>query len=226
MEKRKCFGCGDFGHIACHCRNMREEGSVQMPSNKFEMLRSRVIQKGEGSGREVVKDRRKILREQRVRRRVEVKQTKIKEEEKKEKYLREVMVKIGLKQEKKKEGIVVEALLDSEATGLVMSKEFARKHRFRRTKLERLIYVRKVDGTLNYAGLIVDTVEAEIYFRGNKERTLIDVIEEQKWEVILGIPWLACHNPEIDWRMGEVQMMICLEECGKKWRTERQTKQG
>ena len=36
--------------------------------------------------------------------------------------------------------------------------------------------------------------------------------------MILGIPWLACHNPEIDWRTGEVKMMRCLEECGKQWR--------
>jgi len=71
-------------------------------------------------------------------------------------------------------------LLDSGATGLVMSEEFAKKHKFRRMKLERLIYVRNVDGILNYAGLIVDTVEVEIYFRGHKERTLIDVIREQK----------------------------------------------
>ena len=61
-----------------------------------------------------------------------------------------------------------------------MSEEFAKKHKFRRMKLERLIYVRNVDGILNYAGLIVDTVEVEIYFRGHKERTLIDVIREQK----------------------------------------------
>ena len=46
----------------------------------------------------------------------------------------------------------------------MMSKEFAKKHRFRRTKLERLIYVRNVDGTLNYAGLIVDIVEVKIFF--------------------------------------------------------------
>jgi len=33
------------------------------------------------------------------------------------------------------------------------------------------------------------------------------------------MPWLACHNPEIDWRTEEVQMTRCLKECGKKWRT-------
>lgn len=34
----------------------------------------------------------------------------------------------------------MEALLNSGATELVMSKEFARKHKFRRMKLERPIY--------------------------------------------------------------------------------------
>ena len=30
--------------------------------------------------------------------------------------------------------------------------------------------------------------------------------------------WLVCHNPEIDWRTGEVKMMRCPEEYGKQWR--------
>ena len=33
------------------------------------------------------------------------------------------------------------------------------------------------------------------------------------------MPWLACHNPEIDWRIGEVKMTRCPEECGKQWRS-------
>jgi len=41
--------------------------------------------------------------------------------------LREVTVKIRLKRIDMQEGIMVEALLDSGATGLVMSSEFARK---------------------------------------------------------------------------------------------------
>ena len=86
---------------------------------------------------------------------------------------------------------MVDALLDSRATGLVMSEEFARKHRFRRTKLERLIYVRNVNGTLNYTGLIVDIVEIEIFFKRHRKRSLIDMIRGQKWRVILGMPWLV-----------------------------------
>jgi len=32
------------------------------------------------------------------------------------------------------------------------------------------------------------------------------------------MPWLARHNPEIDWKTREVKMTRCLEECGKQWR--------
>ena len=220
MEERKCFVCGGFGYITHHCRNIEEERLVQMPLNRFEALRDRLMQRGEGSESEIGKDRKMILREEKAKRGIEVQKTEVekkkKKEEKKKKLLREVMVKIGLKQEEEEEEIVVDALLDSGVTGLVMSDEFVRKHKFRRTKLERLIYVRNVNGMFNYAELIVDTVEVEIYFRRHKERMSIDVIGGQKWGVILGIPWLAYHNLEINWRMGEVQMTRCPEECEKK----------
>ena len=41
-------------------------------------------------------------------------------------------------------------------------------------------------------------VEVNIYYQGYRERMEIDVIREQKWSIILGISWLAYHNPEID----------------------------
>jgi len=99
---------------------------------------------------------------------------------------------------------------------LVMSEEFARRHKFKRTKLEKPVYIRNIDGILNYVGPIVDTVEVEIFLKGHKEKMSIDVIRGQKWSVILGMPWLACYNLEIDWKTEEIKMMRCLEECGKK----------
>jgi len=41
-------------------------------------------------------------------------------------------------------------------------------------------------------------VEVNIYYQRHRERMEIDIIKGQKWSVILGILWLACHNPEID----------------------------
>ena len=78
-------------------------------------MKVRVMQKGEGSGKEVAKDRKEILREERAKKGVEGRQTKVERKEKKEKLLREMMVKIGLKQEEEEEGVVTEALLDSSA---------------------------------------------------------------------------------------------------------------
>ena len=65
IRERRCFVCGIFGHMARNCRNRGEEkrGSL-MPQNKFEVLKDRVMQRGEGSGREIVKDRREILKEE------------------------------------------------------------------------------------------------------------------------------------------------------------------
>ena len=78
--------------------------------------------------------------------------------------------------------------------------------------------VRNVDGSFNKEGPIEHTVEVNIYFKEHREKTEIDIIGGQKWTVILGMPWLVCHNPEIDWRMGEVKMTRCPEEYGKQWK--------
>ena len=108
------------------------------------------------------------------------------------------MVKIRLERIDTQKGITVEALLDSGVTGLVMSSEFARKQGFKLKKLERPMNVRNVDGSLNKEGPIKNTVEVNIYYKRHRERAEIDVIGGQKWTVIFGMLWLACHNPEID----------------------------
>ena len=129
--------------------------------------------------------------------------------------LREVIVKIELERIDTQEGITVEALLDSGATGLVMNLEFAKKQGFKLKKLERPMNVRNVDWSLNKEKPIENTVEVNIYYQGHRERMEIDVIGGQKWMVILGMPWLVCHNLKIDWRIGEVKMTRYSEECGK-----------
>ena len=97
-------------------------------------------------------------------------------------------MKIRLERIDMQERIMVEALLDSGVTGLVMSSEFAKKQGFKLKKLERLVNVRNVDGSLNKKEPIENTVEVNIYYQGHRERTEINVIGGQKWTVILGMP--------------------------------------
>ena len=94
--------------------------------------------------------------------------------------LREVTVKIGLERIDTQEEIIVEALLDSGKTGLVMSSEFAKRQDFKLKKLKRPMNVRNVDRSLNKEGPIKHTVEVNIYFKGHRERTEINMIRGQK----------------------------------------------
>ena len=127
-------------------------------------------------------------------------------------------VKIGLERINMQEGVTVEVLLDSGVIGLVMSSEFARKQGFKLKKIERPIYIRNVNKTLNKEELIENTMEVNIYYQGYRKRTEINVIGGQRWNVILEIPQLAYYNPEIDQRTEEVKMTRCLKECGKQQR--------
>jgi len=42
--------------------------------------------------------------------------------------------------------------------------------------------------------------------------------------MILGLPWLWEHNPEINWSSGEVKMSRCLEKCKQCKQEEREEK--
>ena len=89
-------------------------------------------------------------------------------------------MKIGLKRIDMQEGITVEALLDSGATRLVMSSEFAKKQGFKLKKLEKPINVRNVDVLFNKEGPIENIVEINIYYQEHRKRTEINVIGGQK----------------------------------------------
>ena len=108
------------------------------------------------------------------------------------------MVKIGLERIDPQKGVIVDTLLNSRVMVLVMSSEFARKQGFKLKKIKRPIYVRNINGSFNKKRPIKHMVEVNIYYQRHRERTEIDVIERQKWSIILRIPWLTCYNPEID----------------------------
>ena len=130
--------------------------------------------------------------------------------------LREVWMKVGLEKLESHEGVAVKALLDSGATGLFMDTAFAKEKGFRMEKMKKPLLVKNVDGTVNVGGAIMHQVECNMFFKGYVERVRMDVCNLGKTEVILGMPWLAAHNPEIDWEKGEVKMTQCPPTCGKK----------
>ena len=78
-----------------------------------------------------------------------------------------------------------------------------------------------MDSMVNVGRAIMHQVECNMFFKGHIERVRMDVCNLEKTEVILGMPWLAAHNPEIDWEKGEVKMTRCPPICGRKKKKEK-----
>jgi len=130
-------------------------------------------------------------------------------------------MKVGLEKLENHKGVAVKALLDSRATGLFMDMTFAREKGFKIERMKYPLLVKNMDRTVNVGGVITHQVECNMFFKGHIERVRMDVCNLGKTEVILGMPWLAAHNPEIDWEKGEVKMTRCPPICRKKKQEER-----
>ena len=63
-----------------------------------------------------------------------------------------------------------------------------------------------------------------MFFKKHVERVKMNICNLGKTEVILGMPWLAAHNPEIDWEKGEVKIIRCSPICGKGKQEEKKSK--
>jgi len=140
------------------------------------------------------------------------------------KMLREVWMSIGVEKLNTYEDITLKALLDSSATRMFMDKRIAARHGFKLKKLERPIMVRNVNRTNNSRGAITHQVECNVYYKGHVERMRINVYNLGKTEVILGMPWLAAHNPEINWETREVKITRCPPLCGRRSQTKEKVK--
>jgi len=125
-------------------------------------------------------------------------------------------MKVGLEKLESYEKVAVRALLDSGATGLFMDTTFAKEKGFKMERMRKPLMVKNVDGTINMGGAITHQVKCNMFFKGHVEKVRMDMCNLGKTEVILGIPWLATHNPEIDWEKGEVKMTRCPPICRKR----------
>ena len=90
--------------------------------------------------------------------------------------LRKFTVNIKLDKVDIQEEVTVEALLDSSATGLVMSSEFTRKQGFKLKKIERPIYIININSFFNKERSIEYIVEVNIYYQEHRKMTEINVI--------------------------------------------------
>jgi hypothetical protein len=84
-----------------------------------------------------------------------------------------------------------------------MDQNYAWKHGFNLTRLEYPITAWNVDRTKNKQGTIWYYTDLQVNGKMNTEQFLITGLGNQK--IILGLPWLQEHNPEINWKEGTLQ---------------------
>jgi len=135
-------------------------------------------------------------------------------------------MKIELEKLENYKGVAVKALLNSSATGLFIDAQFTKRKRSNLERLKTLLLVRNIDGTVNIEGAITYQVECNMFFKEYIERVRINVCNLERIEVILGMPWLAVYNLEIDWKKREIKITKCPFIYGKKKQGEKEKGSG
>ena len=118
-----------------------------------------------------------------------------------------ILVSLLSKQNGKK-NVEIKALLDTGAGGKFINQNFVLQENIRTHKLAKSITVYNVDGTENKTGTITWYVDVNLQI-GNRTTTtklLVTGLGHQK--IILGFPWFAEQNPEINWETGTLKWQM------------------
>ena len=70
------------------------------------------------------------------------------------------------------------------------------------------------DGLPNEIGKITEAINLVVQYKGHRSQSKFYVSSVGHKAIILGLTWLAEHNPDINWCTGEVKMTCCPDYCG------------
>jgi Retroviral aspartyl protease len=113
-------------------------------------------------------------------------------------------VHILIKETENSKTVETLGLIDSGAGGKFIDQNYAKNAGFTIQKLKEPITARNVDGTENKRGKITSFVDLELTINGRQKNTRLLVSGLGKQKIILGFPWLNEHNPDINWKTGEL----------------------
>jgi hypothetical protein len=107
-------------------------------------------------------------------------------------------------------------MIDSGATGNFIDTQVATDHGFKVLAKRRPYSLFTVDGDTigSNKGRVTHETDSLLMtmLRGHTEEIQLDLVAMGTHSVILGMPWLKLHNPQIDWWKGRITMSQC--QCG------------
>ena len=77
------------------------------------------------------------------------------------------------------------------------------------------LHLKLADGTLNPSGIVTDEITTQLRITKHQEAISFDVTKIESYPIMLGIPWLKCHDPGIHWSRHEITFNspFCLSSC-------------
>ena len=112
---------------------------------------------------------------------------------------------ISVKHNRNDKTVETPALIDSGAGGTFIDQNHIQKNGYKLTELETLVKAYNVDGTENKKGTIKNYVDLQFSLNRKEFQEQFYVTGLGKQRVILGLPWLRKHNPEINWQTGKLK---------------------
>lgn len=103
----------------------------------------------------------------------------------------------------------VSVLIDSGCTGIFMSPLCAQWIKIRPIQKLEIQPVLGLHGEVLSNGITHESGNQVLNIKGHVEVINFNVMPLGKYDIVLGIPWLKKHNPEVDWRTGKLELTRC-----------------
>ena len=111
--------------------------------------------------------------------------------------------------------LAMKALIDCGATAEFIDHEFVHANELRTYPIPHPIGLYNADGSPNEIGKITEAIDLVVQYKGHRSRSKFYVSSIGHKVIVLRHTWLAEHNPDINWRTGEVKMTRCPDYCGR-----------
>ena len=110
--------------------------------------------------------------------------------------------------------IDAQAVLDSGAEGVYCNTSFIQKYGIPTYDIDRPIYPRNVNGTLNRQGAIRHAAILQMGMGARHwENVKVAITNTRRHEILLGTDWLKAHNPNINWETNKLCFDRCPPQC-------------
>ena len=90
-----------------------------------------------------------------------------------------------------------------------MTRKFQLQHKLPIRRKEQAWEMTTIDGKPIDELIYLETLPLQMNFENHLENIIFDIYPEGAYDIILGIPWLRAHNPEISWDTEDIDFTRC-----------------